>query len=282
MRLDQPAQHHVVSVAVGPGLARRERRRHRTDGIEDQFAALRPVPVPDHPAVVRQAAGMGEQAPHRDDRPGLRQPLHVAADGSIQRDRARIDKLHDRERGDVLAHGSEVKQRALSDGNAKRQRSIAGAPEADGLTVAHHRHRRAGNGVPADQLAQLRSEGVGHRGNGFRARHRPGATDCTSSAVSARNFSGASAPISAPCPEWNARQPSRRRSSFWRAMSTAARSDWPAPRRGRCNGPRAARGHASSAAAAKAVRPIKALWSCNKRRLCDVLWLRSMARSSMR
>jgi hypothetical protein len=45
---------------------------------------------------------------------------------------------------------------------------------------------------------------------------------------------------------------------------------------------RAAMGHASSAAAAKAVRPIKALWACNKRRLCDVLWLRSMAWSSMR
>jgi hypothetical protein len=44
---------------------------------EDQFAALRPVPVPDHPAVVRQAAGMGEQAPHWDGRPGIRQPLHI-------------------------------------------------------------------------------------------------------------------------------------------------------------------------------------------------------------
>ena len=231
MRLDQPAQHHVVSVAVGPGLARRERRRHRTDGIEDQFAALRPVPVPDHPAVVRQAAGMGEQAPHRDDRPGLRQPLHVAADGSIQRDRARIDKLHDRERGDVLAHGSEVEQRALSDGNAKRQRSIAGAPEADGLTVAHHRHRRAGNGVPAGQLAQLRGEGVGHRGNGFGARHRAVAHE-----------GGCAAPSCV----------------------------------------RAGRAGASSTAAANAVRPTQALRLCKKRRVFDVLWLRSMARSSMR
>jgi hypothetical protein len=35
-------------------------------------------------------------------------------------------------------------------------------------------------------------------------------------------------------------------------------------------------------AAAKAVRPIKALRACNKRRLRDVLWLRFMARSSMR
>jgi hypothetical protein len=54
---------------------------------------------------------------------------------------------------------------------------------------------------------------------------------------------------------------------------------------GGCDAPscaRAAMGHASSAAAAKAVRPIKALWACNKRRLCDVLWLRSMAWSSMR
>jgi hypothetical protein len=35
-------------------------------------------------------------------------------------------------------------------------------------------------------------------------------------------------------------------------------------------------------AAAKVVRPIKAPWAFNKRRLCDVLWLRFMARSSMR